>query len=146
MAVDHSTIHWCLGGRVKTSMTMLVSVTILTVVVQYTSLPVKNLAPIRTWQPDGQTFSVHPKRSGNDSDLSVRVPEDPRPKQDPGGSAHSRDAMQRGGNLCEPRAPTTTNPTAQFLERATSRLFDTRDEQVARRYHEQPLESHSDSL
>ena len=139
MAVDHST-HWCLGGRVKTSITMLVSVTILTVVVQYTSLPVKNLAPIRTWRPDGQTFSVHPKRSGNGSDLSARVPDDPRPKQSTGGSAHSLYAMQRGGNLCKPRAPTTTNPTAQFLERTTSRLFDTHDEQVVLRCHEHPLE------
>ena len=145
MADVHSTIQWCLDRRVKTSITMLVSMTMLTVVVQCASLPIENPAPSRIWWPDGQTLSVHPKRSGDETDLSTEVPNDPRPKQGTGGPAHSLYAMQRGGILCEPRAPTCAKPTAQFLERATSRLFDTRDEQVVRCYHEQPIESNSDS-
>ena len=133
MAVDHSTLQSCvLGGRVKTS------VTILAAVMLYVSLPAKNPAPIRTWRTDGQTFSVHkPKRSGNGSDPSVQVPDDPRPNQGTGESGHSRYAMQRGGNTCEPRAPTRTNPTAQFMGRVLFGSVDARDEQV-HRYHEQP--------
>ena len=134
MAVDHCTSLSCVfSGRVKTSMTILIAVLL------FMSLPAIIPALIRTWRTDGQTFSVHkPKRSGNGSDPSVQVPDDPRPKQCTGESGHSRFAMQRGGTTCEPRAPTDSNPTAQFMGRVLFGPVDTRDEQV-HRYHEQSV-------
>ena len=128
MAVGQRTIQWCLfGGRNKTSVTMLAASML------STFLPYIYPTSGGTWWPDGQALSVYkPKRSGNDPDHSVKVPHDPRPTQGTGGSNHSLFAMQRGGTLCEPRAPTTSNPTAQFQERMILQLFDDPDEQAPR--------------
>ena len=128
MAVGQCTLQRCLfGGRNKTSVTMLAASML------STFLPYIYPTSGGTWWPDGQALSVYkPKRSGNDPDHSVKVPHDPRPTQGTGGSNHSLFAMQRGGTLCEPRAPTTSDPTAQFQERMTRKLFDDPDELALR--------------